>query len=78
MVSTDDKSGNPIGGKLCQKRVKNLNRFCTWNRTVVNISGKQYAIWSLSFCSMQNLRQNVLLILDHRKFIDSLSDVEIG
>ena len=78
MVSTDDKSRDLLCGKFRQKRIKDLNRFCTWNRTVINIPRKQNAIRFLDFRSMENLRQNVFLILDHRKFIDSFSDVKIG
>ena len=78
MVSTDDKSGDPFHGQFRQKRIKNLNRFRAWNRTVINIPGKQNAIRFLNFRSMENLRQNVFLIFNHRKFIDSFSDVKIG
>jgi len=78
MVSTDDKSRDLLCGQFRQKRIKNLNRFRAWNRTVINIPGKQNAIRFLNFRSMENLRQNVFLIFNHRKFIDSFSDVKIG
>ena len=67
-----------MNGIEATKRIKDLNRFCTWNRTVINIPRKQNAIRFLDSRSMENLRQNVFLILDHRKFIDSFSDVKIG
>ena len=77
MVSADNKHWKIFFRKSCDKRVEYLHRLRRWDLLIVNIPREDHTIRLLVFCQIQDPFKNIFLILDHRKFINSLSDMKI-
>ena len=61
-----------------EKTVKKLHGLCRRNRPVIKISRKKNSIRFLFINDSQDFIQNIFLIFNHGKFIDSFSKVKIG
>ena len=77
MVSADNKDGKLSLRKLCDKLIEHLNRFRGGNLFIIDISCQDHSVRHLFLREIQNPFKNIFLVLDHRKFIHSLSDMKI-
>ena len=77
MVPADNKNRNRSPGKPCDKFVEHLDRLRGRDLLVINITGQDDPVRLFFFRQIKNSFKNIFLVFDHRKLIDSLSDMKV-
>ena len=78
VVSADEKDLEVPLGQAHQKVVQQRHSLSGGYGLVVDIPGNHHAIRLLPVNDLQNFSQNILLVLQHGKFVDPLAQMQVG
>ena len=78
VIAADDKNLQFPGGQFPEKPVKKLHRLPGGYGFIVDIPGQQHCLGLFFVYDPQDFLQNEGLVLQHRKFVDPLSQVQVG